>query len=409
MFSDVSEFLTVPAVGHERHLWTIPHNRPVSRSTRSKGNGYYDSTTPRHIAHLEVTMSSALGADVEDAARALAVFDGYAMAHLRATNGILGPMSAVLLRTEAQSSSQIEELSVGVRQLSLEAIGAGHSSNAKLVMGNVHAMEAALRLSHELSEHTILEMHRALMLQQQGWESEAGHYRDGLVWVGTNPYSPRGASHVAPRPEYIPDLMADLVSFINRDDLPIPLQCAIAHAQFETIHPFSDGNGRCGRAIIHAILRNKGLTSHTTAPVSAGLLTMQSQYFNALNHYRTGNAGPIVAQLSQACRFAVASGHQLVDNLSQQIDRSSVLLSGVRSDSAAWRVLPMLISQPIVDAPYLIRELGIAWATAERVLATLTARTILVERTGGRRNRVWQHEGIIDVLNGYATSLRRGQ
>jgi hypothetical protein len=75
---------------------------------------------PRHIAHLEVTMSSALGADVEDAARALAVFDGYAMAHLRATNGILGPMSAVLLRTEAQSSSQIEELSVGVRQLSLE-------------------------------------------------------------------------------------------------------------------------------------------------------------------------------------------------------------------------------------------------------------------------------------------------
>ena len=76
--------------------------------------------------------------------------------------------------------------------------------------------------------------------------------------------------------------MADLMLFLQRDDIPVLLQCALAHAQFETIHPFADGNGRTGRALIHAILRNKGLASHIVPPVSAGPLHETDQYFAAL-------------------------------------------------------------------------------------------------------------------------------
>lgn len=137
-------------------------------------------------------------------------------------------------------------------------------------------------------------MHEALLSAQQGWGEYAGTYRTNLVWVGTDGYSPRGAAHVGPQPELIAGAMADLLEFIERDDLPVVAQCAIAHAQFETIHLFADGNGRCGRALVHAILRNKGLSRNTAPPVSAGLLRDTEDYFAALTLFREGDASPIV-------------------------------------------------------------------------------------------------------------------
>lgn len=191
-------------------------------------------------------------------------------------------MSAVLLRTEASSSSQIENLTVGAKNLALETIDEGTSDNAAVVVGNVRAMEAALKLGDSMTENNILAMHEALLSAQRGWGKYAGTYRTNLVWVGTDGYSPRGAAHVGPQPELIAGAMADLLEFIKRDDLSVVAQCAIAHAQFETIHPFADGNGRCGRALVHAILRNKGLSRNTTPPVSAGLLHDTEDYFAAL-------------------------------------------------------------------------------------------------------------------------------
>jgi Fic family protein len=86
-----------------------------------------------------------------------------------------------------------------------------------------------------------------------------------------NGYSPLGASHVAPQAELIERSMQDLFAFITPDDMPVIAQCAIACAQFETIHPFADGNGRCGRALVYVILRNKGMAQQTTPPISTGL------------------------------------------------------------------------------------------------------------------------------------------
>ena len=99
-------------------------------------------------------------------------------------------------------------------------------------------------------------MHEALLSSQRGWEEYAGAYRTSLVWVGTDSYSPRGAAHVGPQSELIADAKTDLLEFIKHDDLPVVAQCAITYAQFETIYPFADGNGRCGRALVHVILRN---------------------------------------------------------------------------------------------------------------------------------------------------------
>ena len=124
--------------------------------------------------------------------------------------------------------------------------------------------------------------------------SSAGRWRTEQVWIGGDGYSPHRQSFIPPHHEHIPALIADLLAFARRTDVPLLTQSAIAHAQFETIHPFTDGNGRTGRALIHAMLRGPGLTRNVTVPVSAGLLTDTAAYFEAFTAYRAGNPEAIV-------------------------------------------------------------------------------------------------------------------
>ncbi|WP_240483949.1 Fic family protein [Arsenicicoccus bolidensis] len=144
-----------------------------------------------------------------------------------------------------------------------------------MIVDNVHAMQAALDLADHLDADAILQMHHALMRRSD--PDIAGSFRTDQVWVGGPPSLGPGAPHqsdfvppVAPR---VPPPVSDLLEFSRRLDLHVIPQVAVAHAQFETIHPFSDGNGRVGRALMHAMLRAKGLTHQISVPISAGLLT----------------------------------------------------------------------------------------------------------------------------------------
>lgn len=403
----VKERFAIPPMGREHHTWRLSDDAPVSRSKRARANGGYESAVPISLADIKLNIPSDLCADAEESATALSKFDGYAASRLGEGSLALGPMSVILLRTEATSSSQIEHLTVGAKNLALQTLDEGGSENAAIVVGNVRAMESALHSGDDMNETNLLEMHKALLTAQDGWVQYAGRYRDGLVWVGTNGYSPVGAPHVAPQPELVRECVLDLLRFMDRDDLPVIIQCAIAHAQFETIHPFADGNGRCGRALIHAVLRSKGLVTHTTPPISAGLLRGTEAYFDALTAFRSGDARPIVEQFVQACLFAASSGRSLIDDLSEQIELARERLHGVRRDAAAWKVLPHLIAQPIVNVAYLQNQLGFSKNQAVRAINTLAEHDALVARSGRRRNIVWEHRGILDVLDGYAESLRR--
>jgi Fic family protein len=317
-------------------------------------------------------------------------------------------MSAILLRTESASSSQIEQVTTSAKQLALAEIGETAADNAITVVGNVRSMEAALRLSDNLDVDSILAMHRELLTWQAGFEGEAGKIRDEPVWIGNRDTAgPRGASFIAPQHEQVRPALDDLVEFMRRDDLPALLQIAVAHAQFETIHPFVDGNGRTGRALAQAMLRDKGLATHTTVPVSAGLLTDTEAYFEALGSFREGDAGPIVRMFAVASRYAAVTGRTLVDALSAQLEAARGALAGVRPQAAAWRILPLLIAQPVINVAYLKRTLELSDVTAGRALDLLVERRVLVERTGWARNRVWQHSGMLDVLDDYAESIRR--
>jgi Fic family protein len=201
--------------------------------------------------------------------------------------------------------------------------------------------------------------------------------------------------------------MRDLLKFIDRNDLPVLAQAAIAHAQFETIHPFTDGNGRTGRALVQAMLRGKGLIAHTAAPISAGLLRNTRVYFAALTAYRAGDAAPIVREFSSASRYAAFTGKMLVDSLAAEQGSARQRLGTLRKQAGAWAVLPHLIAQPVVNTSYLQEKLGMNAMSAGRALAQLTQSGVLTEATGHRRNRVWQQSEILSILDEYAARIGR--
>lgn len=195
---------------------------------------------------------------------------------------------------------------------------------------------------------------------------------------------------------------------MRRVDLPVLVQAAIAHARFEKIHPFSDGNGRVGRTLMHAILRNSDVTRTLAAPVSAGLLTDTSAYFQALADYREGCIETIIHQFVDASFRAIGNGQVLVEDLETVFEAWSEKLSA-RRGSAARRVFPYLLNQPAVNVAHVQAVAGVALSAAQRAVERLEEAGIL-ERLGvNRRNRVWIAPGVIDALDAFVERVgRRG-
>jgi Fic family protein len=394
---------TVPVtpLGYRDDVWIVDDDG-ASKAQRERESGPYRSPVVTPIVDIGLSLPGDLAADVDEATQALTRFDAYATSLLG--EGELAPMAAILLRTESTSSSNIEQITAGAKQIALAELGESGSENANLVVSNVHAMEAAIQLADDIGEDNLLHMHAQLLTEQP---SLAGRYREGLVWVGGSKYGPRGATHVGPPAVGVPAAMRDLYTFVKRNDLPPLVLAAIAHAQLETIHPFADGNGRIGRALVHAILRRTGTVQRATAPVSAGLLRDTDRYFGALTSFRAGDARPIIERFSEASRFAAVRGSQLVDDLHAQTREARELLRAVRSDAAAHRVIPLLVGQPVINVTFIQKHLDLDARSAFRAIETLVREGVLVERTGRSRNRVFQHNGMIQVLDDFAADIRR--
>ncbi|MBL0886362.1 hypothetical protein HGK34_08770 [Myceligenerans sp. I2] len=173
-------------MGYQEHVWRAEPDGLHGRARVAAASRQYLSTLTPSIAQYVPSLPTDLVADAEEATAALARFDTYARSVLGADSPTLGPMSSILLRTESTSSSQIENLTVGARQLALAEIDQSTSQNAKVVVANVRAMEAALELAERLDADAILTMQHELLEAQPGFEDHASRYRDALVWVGSS-------------------------------------------------------------------------------------------------------------------------------------------------------------------------------------------------------------------------------
>lgn len=336
-------------------------------------------------------------AGAEDAAAEIARFDAE-------EGDALLPFSAMLLRSESAASSQIENLTASARAIAEAELEVSDRANATLILANVRAMTTALDLAQDLSGPTILAMHRALLAGSD--PDAAGRWRTEQVWIGGGSIGPHQAVVVPPRHEHVGAAVADLVTFIRRDDLPILPQAAIAHAQFETVHPFTAGNGRTGRALLHAMLRNKGLSRNLTAPISAGLLADTGAYFAALTAYREGDLTPITRQVSSAVFAGLANGRQLLADLRAVRGGWSERVSA-RRNSGLRPVMDLLLRHPVVNAGLLARELGRSRTNVYGFLDRLENSGILVEFSDQKRGRVWGSPEVLAVLDAFATRATR--
>lgn len=323
--------------------------------------------------------------------------------------GEIAPFALVLLRSESAASSQIENLSASARKIAEAELNGSGTAHAEMIVANGRAMTAALDLADSLDADSVLAMHEALMSASD--PDIAGQWRHDQVWIGGppsfGPGSPHDADFVPPLPSRVPEAIDDLVAFACRDDLPVVPHIAVAHAQFETIHPFIDGNGRTGRALMHALLHAKGVTRHVSVPISAGLLTDTPGYFRALTAYRDGDTDPIVECVARAALVGVANGRALVGDLRAVRTAWDDELSDLRSDAAARRLADGLLQHPVIDAPLARTLLGIR-NNEHRHIDALAERGILVGHTDHKtRNRTWRAPAVLEALDRYAQGSGR--
>lgn len=215
-----------PPVAHEEHPWVSTTGDYGSRRERRLTAGPYRAAVPPFIANRTISLNGELQALTEEAATELTRFDAE-VGHITA------PFASILLRTESASSSEIENLTSGARQIALAELGEHASRNARLIVGNVRAMQTALELSDAIDAEAILRKHRALFERDD--PNIAGVWRQQQVWIGGGNLGPHTAQFVPPHHDRVPALIDDMIVFANRVDVPVIAQIALAHAQFETI------------------------------------------------------------------------------------------------------------------------------------------------------------------------------
>jgi len=384
----------------------------IDRLPRRERRGCdYESYIPDLLADQEFQFAGTVSADIADAESAIRVLNTEA----RTLAGLEG-LARLLLRAEAVASSKIEGLQIGGRRLlhaevAREFDGGPRDVTAQEVLGNIDAMAGAIDRADSVGaiEPThLLEVHRKLVAGTR-LERHGGSFRDEQNWIGGGDYSPCDAEYVPPPADQVPGLVEDLCAFCGQDDLPAVAQAAIAHAQFETIHPFVDGNGRTGRALIHMVLRRRGLIPRVLPPVSLVLATLSREYIKRLMATRyVGDASEAVARngWNDWLGFFAAASSRAVNDARFFEDRIGGLksewrerLGRVRRGSATDLLIEALPGAPVVTAKSAATLIHRSFVAANEAIGHLVAAGILRQIQIGKRNRAFEATEVIDAFN----------
>jgi Fic family protein len=278
---------------------------------------------------------------------------------------------------------------------------------ARQVLANIDATRRAIDLGaagRDLTTNDIRQMHELLMREDHATGRHAGQFRTRQNWIGGRSDSPRGAAFIPPPPEHVEPLMRDLASFLNRDDLPAVAQAAIAHAQFETIHPFVDGNGRVGRCLIHTVLARRQLATRILVPVSLVLAAYGDQYIHGLVDFREGQVDGWCGTFASAASLALSGTARFESELAAMISRWR-LESEARPDSHLWHACEQTTVTPVFTVPSLREELNCSTTAATEAIERLEQIGVVSQVSLGRRNRVYLNRAVLRLLDDFERDL----
>jgi Fic family protein len=393
--------------------WLPEQSSGLSRRDRQGCD--YAAYVPDPLSSRSLALEAATAADVADAELAIAGLnrDVRALADSEA-------IARLLLRAEAVASSRIEGLEVGGRRLLKEQLardlqGSRPDITASEVLNNIEAMQWAVEVLSSrprLTVADVLAVHERLLAGTR-LESHAGRIRDVQNWIGGSDFNPCSAAFVPPPFEHVEALLTDLCDFCNRDDLPAVAQAAIAHGQFETIHPFVDGNGRTGRALIHVILRRRGLAPVFVPPVSLVLATRASEYVHGLTltrHVGDPNDSEALSALNGwisffagTCQRAVTDAETYEEHVATLQDDWRRRLGRVRRGSAIDLLLDALPGAPMITVQSAAALLDRSRQAINEAIPRLVDAGVLMQTTIGKRNRAFE---AIELIDGF-TALER--
>jgi len=385
----------------------------LSRSARRGCD--FEAYLPDSLAGRRISLSGEAAAEVADAERAVERLN-------REASGLADPeaVARLLMRAEAVASSRIEGLEVGGRRLLKAQLARGLGEDASdvtatEVLNNIEAMRWAvesLSTASAVTVENLLGIHERL-LTGTSLEEHGGKVRNQQNWIGGSSYNPCSAAFVPPPCEYVCELLQDLCRFCNDDSLPTIAQAALAHAQFETIHPFIDGNGRTGRALIHVILRRRGLAPGVVPPVSLVLATWSRDYVDGLTATRyvaeptsdeaAEGLNYWVALFAAATQRAVTDAEMYEQRVAEVQDTWRNRLGRVRANSAVDRLVNALPGAPIITVQSGAALIDRSEQAVNEAIPRLERAGVLKQANLGRRNRAFE---ATDLINAF-TDLER--
>lgn len=379
-------------------------------SRRDRRDCDYAAYMPDPLVGRRFVLDGDVAADIADAEAAIATLNAEA-------TGLVDTeaLARILLRAESVASSRIEGLQISARRLlhaeaARSALEPPSDVTASEVLGNIDAMLYGIEqigLDGEITVELLLEIHRRLLSGTRLHEY-AGHFRERQNWIGGSDYNPCSADYVPPPPEVVAELVEDLCAFTNNDHLPAVAQAAIAHAQFETIHPFVDGNGRTGRAVIHLVLRRRGLALRVLPPVSLVLATLAKDYVGGLTASRylgpssspeaTTGINTWLATFASACSRSVADATEFELRTTVLQAQWRERLGRIRANSATDLLLQRLPGAPVLTAESAATLLDRTFKPANDAIKRLVDADVLRQITIGRRNRAYEAPDIIQAF-----------
>jgi Fic family protein len=350
---------------------------------------------PTRIAKLVVDLPVAVARRTERAAAAVVRVGD------RST-GAMEVAARLFLRREGLASSAIEGLRASAAEVAIAEAAAvdAATDTAAWVADNLAAVTDALADPGPLNQKRLFAWHRRLMRHAPIDPAHVGAWRDRLGWVGGA--NPLVATYVPPPHNKVPALMEDLFTFVARDDLDPVTQAAVAHAQFEIIHPFADGNGRIGRVLIGRLLARR-LDVPVPPPVSVQFARDIGGYLSGLTLYRQGDVQPWVSWFADAVEAAATRSGEVLDMVAEVQQRWHASLQDMRADAAARRLVDVLPAHPVLSVRTAAALANVSEQAARTALHDLAGRNVLrpvadVPTGRGRPQQWWVVDDLLAIL-----------
>ena len=311
---------------------------------------------------------------------------------------------SMYVRKEALLSSQIEGTQCTLDDILNPLMEENTNRNVSDVVNYIKATEFALNRLHSLPlcNRLIKETHAVLMEGVRGQEKSPGEFRYSQNWIGGQGSTIRNARYIPPNPEDMQTAMSDLEKYMNGDDSLDPLiQAALIHYQFETTHPFLDGNGRVGRLLITLFLMEKGILSHPALYISYFLKMNRIEYYDRMMQVRkTGDYEQWVMFFLQALSDSAGDAIQTIDALTALHNQSVAKLGAFskRQQTNLLKLFAYIETNPIIDIQKTAAALGLSYNTVSKMVTILVDEGILRQTDKAGKAKIYSYADYLDIL-----------